>query len=333
MTSPNYGQGRNPMGNAENGGDAAVVPDADRSAAILRAWFSQRPEARCLLAVDPSRRTLTDRPDAGVFFSEQTAVPVEIAHEAFPDEHRPYLIELDLSTPEGAKLLLESVRLAFEDRRPDFVARGQGQRIGGWLASTVPAAEVATYWSRQVVQVDESGRRCALRFYDSRALALIWSILTTSQKQVLLGPVIAWHALDACARACVYTAEVALQSSLVLAREQWQAIHRHGVVNKALGLHMHSTGRQPHRHEVETAVAGAARAEQYGLQDPDDKVAFVGHALAWHPRFDAHPRVREALLLLPGLLYSAAVSELSPSEIEEIRRGAWVDQKPTHRTV
>jgi hypothetical protein len=290
----------------------------------LRSSVESNKDARCLLVVDPSRRALMDRPDFGVFFSRQTPVPIPIEHEAFPLEHRPFLIELDLSDNEGIALLTESIRIAVDDREPDKIARGHGQRIGGWLISDAPAEDAATYLSRNALLTDDHGSACLLRFYDTRALALLWPILTVPQQRTLLGPVFAWHALDACASQCVYACNAIPQSGLELTHQQWNSIRRHSVINKALGRHMHAIERQLRPDEVETAQASAERAEQYGLFDDDDRVAFIQHALSWHPRFDAHARVRRALLeVSTGSFYAAAVCDLTPAEIDEIRSGAW----------
>ncbi|VWB35654.1 DUF4123 domain-containing protein [Burkholderia lata] len=299
----------------------------DSMASVLRAYFSQQRESRCCLVVDPSQRALPQSGEGAPSFHDQPSAVVEIAHEAFADDHRPYLIELDLSTSEGVALLIESVRLAFEDRQPDAVAKGLGQRIGGWLASEATLEHIAGHWSNNVLQIDDQGRRCALRFYDARALSLMWPILSDAQKRALLGPVKAWHALDACAKPCVYASETVLRTELDLTDRQWPDIHRHGLINRALALHMLATQRQPRSSEVETAITSAARAEQHGLVDREDKIAFIGHALTWHPYFDRHPSVAHALRQrAPDEFYTAAVSELSEDEIEAIRRGTWYDE-------
>jgi hypothetical protein len=309
---------------------AAAFPVTMRESSVskilaqLRSSVESNKDARCLLVVDPSRRALMDRPDIGVFFSRQTPVPIPIQHEAFPLAHRPFLIELDLSDKDALPLLPESIQIAFEDREPDKIARGHGQRIGGWLISDAPAHDVATYLSRNALLTDEHGSACLLRFFDSRALALLWPILTVPQQRTLLGPVVAWHALNACATHCVYDCNAIPQPSLALTRQQWNSIRRHSVINKALGRHMHVIERQPRRDEVETALASAERAEQHGLFDDDDKVDFIQHALSWHPRFDAHASVRRVLSQVStGSFYAAAVGELTPAEIDEIRSGKW----------
>lgn len=156
--------------------------------AALTGWFGRHREMHCFLAVDPSQRDLIEsEADGGEPFASQRRADVVIEHEAFPDAHRPYLLELDLSTRAGADALAQSVSVAFEDRRPESMAEGLGQRVGGWLASSIAIDEVAAHWSRLMLQRDESGRACMLRFFDSRALALLWPILSPAQQQTVLG--------------------------------------------------------------------------------------------------------------------------------------------------
>ncbi|CAB3732346.1 hypothetical protein LMG22037_05697 [Paraburkholderia phenoliruptrix] len=328
MESLNYRNSSVPRAEANAKETAVEVPVLDQTVGVLRAYFSQHPQMHCLVVIDPSRLGFPESLEQKIPVSEQPHALVTIAHEAFPDEHRPYLVELNLSTPDGVELLVETVRLAFEDRHPDSIAQGLGQRIGGWLASNSPAEVVAGHWSQQVLQVDDRGRQCALRFYDSRALSLLWTMLSPGQRQALLGPISAWHALDACAKPCMYTNTDTARADLTLKDAQWREIRRHGLINRAIGLHMQAVGRQPDPQEVDAAVASAARAEQYGLSDRDDIVAFIGHALAWHPQFDRYPKVTQALQQRePDDFYTAVVSELSAEEIKEIQRGNWVSEK------
>jgi hypothetical protein len=292
--------------------------------AILTEWFSRHRNMHCFLAVDSSQRDLTNTDDKEPFASLPRA-DVVIDHDTFPEAHRPYLLELDLSTPAGVDALAQSVRVAVEDRRPESMAEGLGQRVGGWLASHASLEEVAAHWSRLVLQRDVSGRACVLRFYDSRALALLWTVLSQAQQQIMLGPVRAWHVLDAGAKPSVHLASSeARADNLMLSPAQWQEIHRHGLVNRALALHARACSRQPEPGEIEAAVAAAARAERYGLTDRDDRVAFISHALAWHPQFDLHPKVLQ--LLGPRAtddFYTAEIGRLSNDEIDEIRQGSW----------
>ncbi|WP_175686762.1 DUF4123 domain-containing protein [Burkholderia anthina] len=333
MSIPNNRDADHPGGVGASHEAAAI----DAMASVLHAYFDKHPEMRCLLVVDPSQRDLPSD-DASVFNDVERTI-VTIAHDEYPAEQRPYLVELDVSSPAGAVRLKESVRLAFEDRRPASMAQGLGQRIGGWLASTAGADEVSGHWSTQVLQYDERGRLCALRFYDTRALGLIWPELTEQQQQALLGPVMVWHALDACAKPRAYGRGVDSSRALSLTAAQWPAVRRHGLVNRALALHAQAAGRQPSAAEVAAAVAAAARAEQYGLQDRDDLIAFIGHALDWHPQFDRHPEIAKALRQFsPDDFYTAAVGHLQPDDIDEIRQGAWYEEtasssNPQHRPI
>ncbi|AKM04537.1 DUF4123 domain-containing protein [Burkholderia pyrrocinia] len=301
--------------------EAAVIGAAVSG---LRAYFSKRPEMHCYLVVDPSQRDLMNDDEESERFEDLTSAIVEVRHDAFPDGHRPCLVELDLAIREGVDVLVESVRVAFEDRRPMSMAEGLGQRVGGWLASEASLAEVAEHWSRHVLQYNEEGRPCALRFYDTRALSLIWPMLSQEQQQALLGPVKVWHALDACAKSCAYSVPAGSRDELSLTTEQWQRIHRHGLINRALALYAMAVDRQPEPSEVVVADAAAARAAHYGLFDRDDCVAFIGNALTWHPEFDLHPKVLQLLdARTPDQFYTAAVGVLTEADVAEIRDGAW----------
>lgn len=288
-------------------------------------WFGRHQDMRCFLAVDPSRRSLTSGDNSEVAsFGSLPRAEVVINHDAFPQAHRPYLLELDLSTQTGIDALLWSIHIAFEDRRPEFMAEGLGQRIGGWLASLATINEIALHWSRILLQRDNKGRACVLRFYDSRALALLWPLLSHAQRQTMLGPVRAWHVLDASARPRAHVASSDAQANFSLSAAQWQEVHRHGLVNRALALHAHACGRQPTPDEIEVVGAAAARVERYGLIDSDDQVAFMCHALAWHPQFDLHPKVSQLLASRAAdEFYIGQIGRLLANEIDEIRQGSW----------
>lgn len=311
--------------------DTTISPAMDEETRIaslnanLTTWFNRHRNMRCFLAVDPSQRDVAggDAEDQASFANLPRA-KVVIDHDAFPEEHCPYLLELDLATPSGLEALAQSVRIALEDRHPISMAEGLGQRVGGWLASSASLIDVAAHWSRLALRHDDSGRARLLRFYDSRALALLWTVFSPAQQQAMLGPVKAWHVLDAVAKPGVHLASSDSQEPFLLSAEQWQDIDRHGLVNRAIALHARTCARQPEAGEIEVAVAAAKRADQYGLIDRDDCLAFIGHALAWHPHFDSHPTVTQILdRRAVDSFYTAEIGELSAEEIDDIRQGSW----------
>lgn len=299
--------------------------------ASLRDWFNRHREMHCFLAIDPSQRDLTfDDLGKKNPLTDCDRADIIIAHEAFPELHCPYLLALNLSTPAGVGALAHSVRAAFEDRRPESMAEGLGQRIGGWLASTASLEEVAAHWSRVMLQRDDSGRACVLRFFDSRALALLWGALPQAQRRSMLGPVQAWHVLDAGAKPAVYLRSSEPHARFTLPNDLWQEVHRHGSVNRALALHARTHGRQPLPDEIEAALAASARADRYELSDREDQVAFIGHALAWHPQFDRHPAVAHLLEHRSNDdFYTSAIDQLSADQIDDIRRGDWYRSIPS----
>ncbi|MBB3258958.1 hypothetical protein F4827_003827 [Paraburkholderia bannensis] len=291
----------------------------------LKAWFAQHPDMHCLLVIDPSQRDPAAVDAAGnQSFADLPVTAIVVDHDAISPTHCPRLLELDLQTDAGVVALEESVRLAFSDRRPQSMAEGRGQRIGGWLASAASPGEIAAHCSRLLLQRDDRDHLCLLRFYDSRAQALLWPMLSPQQQHALLGPIQAWHTLDAGARPVTRVNTQGRREDFALEPEQWPAIHGHGIVNRALALYAYDRNRQPLPREVEAAAAAAVRARRYGLIDEEDEVVFVCHALNWHPEFDLHPKVLQILgSMTEGDLYAGQIAELTPEEIEEIRQGNW----------
>ncbi|WP_347557783.1 DUF4123 domain-containing protein [Robbsia sp. KACC 23696] len=272
---------------------------------------------------DPSTSPLEGETTQRPWFDELDWVSLPVPHASFPAEHAPRLAVLNLNEQRDAKLFYNSVQLAFEDRSPERVASGMGQRIGGWIATAADVSELANYWASMIVQYDKRERAYALRFYDSRSIALLWPLLSDGQRQVLLGPVGTWHTLDACARPCVYQGGVALHAHLQLKETQWEAIRAHEHINRALGLMMLDEQRQPLPRDIEIAVEAAQRYEAYDIEDAADRALFILHALTWHPRFDMHPVVRHAMRAIgPDTFYSEALSVLSDSDISAIRQSS-----------
>jgi hypothetical protein len=299
--------------------DLSDVDPQGHARALIRMFTAQH-AGRCILAIDPSTSPLESIEAHGPRLDELEWVALQVPHPSFPADHAPRLVSLDLNEKRHAILFSNSVHLAFQDRSPERVASGMGQRIGGWIATDADVGELASYWSSMMIQHDERNRAYVLRFNDSRSLALLWPILSDGQRQVLLGPVSTWHTLDACAMPCVYKGGVALHSRLQLKATQWEAIRQHGPVNQALGLMMFQESRQPLPQDVAVAVAAAERYEIYGIQDDADKTLFILHALRWHPNFDLLSIVRNAMRAVgPDTYYSEAIGTLSDADIAAVR--------------
>ncbi|MBN3725184.1 DUF4123 domain-containing protein [Burkholderia sp. Ac-20379] len=308
------------IGQGQDWHDEAVASVLAR----LHAYFGKRPQMQCYLVVDPGHRDIANDEAVSQMLEALPRERVQVEHDAFPASQQPYLAALDLDRAADAALLEASVRIAVADRHPMSMAQGLGQRVGGWLASEAPLSDVAGHLSRLVLQYNEEGRPCVLRFYDSRALSLIWPVLSESQQQTLLGPISAWHALDACAQPDAYLGDAGARRDLALDGTQWRQIHRHGLINRALALHAMTAGRQPEPPEIEAALAAAEQAEHHGLSDRDDHVAFIGHALTWHARFYRYPKVLQLLSAMkPGDFYTGAIAALTDADLADIRGGAW----------
>lgn len=304
------------------------MPDPENLKKQIRATILKRlagmENARLFIIVDPAASPL-ESIDAEPSFRVLPSNPILVRHDAFPPSDCPYLIELDIAIPEVRTLFERSIHTVLSDRIADRMARGAGQRIGGWIVTQEKPETVAAYWSDLIVQRDERERSTLLRFYDNRALALLWPMLTMRQRQGLLGPVITWLSLDAVGNMMTYEVSEPSRAGLTIAAAQWPAIRRHGLVNKALAQFAFDGGTvQPA--SIDTAIAAAERAEVLELEDYADATLFVSHALSWHPRFYEHPAVERALGDVgPETFYAEAISTLSPTEIEDIKGGKWLE--------
>ncbi|WP_157685661.1 DUF4123 domain-containing protein [Robbsia andropogonis] len=292
--------------------------------AAIQKQLARMEDARLLIVVDPAASPLESL-DAEPSFRGLSSSSILVQHDLFPSSDCPYLIELDIEIPEVRTLLERSINTVLSDRTADRMARGAGQRIGGWIVTQETPEALAAYWGNLILQRDERERATLLRFYDNRALALLWPMLTMRQRQGLLGPVTTWLSLDAVGDLTTYEVSEPSMAGMSIAAAQWPAIRRHGLVNKALARFAFDGGTvRPV--SVDTAIAAAERADVLELEDAADAALFVSHALIWHPRFYEHPAVERALGEVgPETFYAEAISVLSDTEIEDIKGGRWLE--------
>ncbi|KGM52652.1 hypothetical protein N799_12895 [Lysobacter arseniciresistens ZS79] len=133
-----------------------------------------------------------------------------------------------------------------------------------------------------------NGRSALLRYYDPRVLLQLTWMLTQAQLSELFGPVDRlaywvdgqWHTLD--------KADDEQPASMVDA----QRIARIGLINEVVGDQSGREALVEASRYVETALI---TAEQHGLIDEDDRIAFARHVMDVHPRLDAHPKVAAML--------------------------------------
>lgn len=298
-----------------------ALPVVDGCAERLTHHVATFSEGRCLVLFDPSvRDACVDRHDGSLLQKRpRSAIPVR--HTRFPRSHYPYLLELDLTGELDREILHTSVRMAWQDRNPAVIGRGQGHRVAGWLTTREPTSIVVKELADHTIQWI-NGQRAPFRFYDARGLAWLWPLLHPPQQRALLGPVTSWCLFDAAHawRELLPPPNVAADSRLVLDEVQQRAVPLIGVVNRALAHYQHDRGQHVEPDQLPLAWSAAERASRYGLSDPDDMAALVLHALQWHPLFDTHPDVQTRLKMrTDDQFYRAVVSDLESSDFQRIQ--------------
>ena len=278
-------------------------------------------EGRCLVLFDPSVRDAFDDQHDGSLLRKCARTAIPVRHTRFPRSHFPYLLELDLASAPDRQILHTSVRMAWQDRSPAVIGRGQGHRVAGWLTTREPTSIIVKALADHTIQWI-NGTRVPFRFYDARGLAWLWPLLRPSQQRALLGPVTSWSLFDAAHewRELRPPTDAPSDPRLELDEAQQRAVPLIGVVSRALARHQHDRGEHVEADQLPLAWTAAERASRYGLSDPDDMAAMVLHALQWHPLFDTHPEIQKRLnLRADNQFYRAVVSDLEPSDFQRIQ--------------
>lgn len=311
---------RSPYG-ADDLSTVAVLPVVDVCTERFTRHVAAFSEGRCLVLFDPSVRDACDDPYDGSLLRKRPRSAIPVRHTRFPRSHCPYLLELDLASEPDREILHTSVRMAWQDRNPAVIGRGQGHRVAGWLTAREPTSIVVKALADHTIQWI-NGQRVPFRFYDARGLAWLWPLLRPSQQRVLLGPVTSWSLFDAAHawRELRAPSDVGSNPRLELDEGQQRAVPLIGVVSRALARYQHDRCQHVESGQLPLTWTAAERASRYGLTDPDDMAALVVHALQWHPLFDTHPEVQKRLnRRADDQFYRAVVGDLEPSDFERIQ--------------
>ncbi|WP_447921866.1 DUF4123 domain-containing protein [Achromobacter aegrifaciens] len=198
---------------------------------------------------------------------------------------------------------------------------GEDLWLGLLLQADRPAEAVAAHLrSRMVVDIAGQGP-CFFRFFDPRVLIQLPWMLDPAQLAWLCGPVqrFVFH-LDGEWRA-VERPDAAAAARPRLSEEQSFALTQVQALNEVLsGL---DTLEPDGRIALGQAVMAHFRtARELGLESAEERKAFARHALAVHPAFHRHERVRACLAAMrpdDDHPYLAAVQDLSDEDWSSVR--------------
>jgi hypothetical protein len=160
------------------------------------------------------------------------------------------------------------------------------------LRSYVGASSMALHLRSRLAPHFPQGRRGIFRFPDPVVFEHLAWILDDREWASLLGPVAHWYLPVRKTWYALSNPAETLHRGLPFhpRADAWPSIMRLGATHAVLAGDM--------KWEAEPAIWGPranallARAEQHGLTEREDAVAFAIQGLRWHTRLDAHPRIR-----------------------------------------
>jgi hypothetical protein len=293
-----------------NTNPAAPATAADAQSDLLHRALAASGDSCCWLLVDPTVRPLDDDEPLLRALSEAGAeiVPVRSPNSRIDNSVLPILARLDSARSAGSAALRLSISEALAECEPEALRRGAARRIGGWLQCSASGAALAHHIGQQMVCRRQDGRLTLLRWTDPAVLWVIWSsaLLTQQQQAELLGPISAYHLLDAGGRCTTLDQIGASRSSAVdeaseasryaFTARQWAQLDAIGSLNRALlrfdAARLDAASLNEAR---DNGMAAILRARSLGFADAQDLATFAWHAMSVHPRFDAHPVVAERL--------------------------------------
>ena len=335
----------------ENSASSAVLALAEQIQTRFRFYARDKPQAQCVLLLDPALRDAAVAPDFAAYLNAlQPPVTAGEAerilwhHHNLSAHHRPYLIPLDLSTPAAQGLLHEILRLALEDQALESLIQGLGQRICGWLFTAAPLRLLATHLGHVAVQrlpLDYprlagkrliGGKGILLRYYDPCVMPYLWALSNAAQRKTMLGPVAQWQMLGQNQQLQFYAPAAdaiaalavpgSLSTPLHYSNQQWQAIQSIGGLNQATFQWQAQSvdGQVPTKQQLQDSLRALVRAQGYGIDGAKDLQAFAWHALTVHPLFDEHPMIQQALKNLPlDEYYTASIADISEQDWQRIQ--------------
>lgn len=209
-----------------------------------------------------------------------------------------YLLETDPALDDP--LLESSIALAYEG----LVGKDdRAHAVCGWLASPDDASTIARRLGQATHRFDSGTRRTVrVRWHDPRVLSHLWPQLPALQRTALLGPQLAWVAVDAMSRVTVFDAEASETVAAARVPAQSDTTQRTrlghvGLVNRLLELwrqQLHDAGQTLPDDAIDVLHRYAAHASAQGL-DGRDAQTYVLLAVRLKAGFEEDPHWRDAI--------------------------------------
>lgn len=285
----------------------------------------------CLLIIDAALlRRRNNEPSLLTELKKREVIKVPVAPKYLTNEFSPWLIPLNLSLEEDAKIFNESINLALQEIDPEYIRQGKGRLISGWFASHDSPQATALHLGKSAIQAQKN-KDVLLRYYDPAVAMLLCTVLDNWQKQRLLGPVIRWSSVDGDGQLSTRTGmeqqSFRLSHSISLSPDNWRDIELITITNFVLReyrLANINSARQSETQVFQTILPALRRAAEYRFQNRDDLIAFATHALTVSPEFDRHPEISRRLAFRDAnqkISYREAIATVTETHWENIRTG------------
>jgi Domain of unknown function (DUF4123) len=300
----------------------------------------------CWLLVDPSPFFVAPMRGSewlNEIIANPNSVQVQQSRTDLPAEMYPFLLRFDTNQMVGSQQLCQSIGACLEENQAEKLLKGHGRAISGWLECDVNVGEDAKllrdHLSQLMFHRRPDGRIEWLRWYDPTVLWSLWEILTPEQRNTLLGPIHCLWILDPKGElirlppskndAELTYRDDATLNRLSLTNEQWIRIDSIGPFNRALAKLLFNARDMQLDATLSSstlpvlrnqAFSALARAQKHGIHDPQDLMLYAELAMRWHPQFDRHTLVAEALRKYSADNYfSACVADIDELQWSRIR--------------
>lgn len=168
--------------------------------------------------------------------------------------------------------------------------------VCGWLQSRFSLQELGRYLDRLLIQQHPSQGQVHFRYFDPRTLHHLAHILTPHQLESLLGLVVRWEYVGINGERQTLNGPGTLKGKFVMDSTQWASVERLSTINLCLRGWRHNVSPAPLPTRASVQVEHFLKlAEEYGLCEEAELIAFVLHGLATSDRFDQHPLMTKVL--------------------------------------
>jgi hypothetical protein len=240
--------------------------------------------------------------------------------------------------PQAVDTLRASLHAALREQAPPTHENLKAFAMGGWLLSAENAATVARHLSRSYSVHLKTWT--SARWGDRRLLEWMWPVMEPIQQAALLGPVVAWWALNRHGNLVVRTPPEGVErGTLPLLLEepvqlrQWQRFQHSQQLIRAW-CQLTREVDSPYMKRVSELMDDAL---PFGITNLQDLTLLCAYAAQVHPRIARHPafvqkvmKAKEAGLSLAEALENIPDPEGWNAMREELNQSQW-PLTPSHR--